>query len=160
MLTVTPAEPRHILAIADLMEELDRFYGGTETAPLEQRTAQLRALLFDDVPAAYVLLAHEGDRVVGMAAYSFLWPAVGFTRSLFLKELYVRQDKKRQGIGRALMRRVCDVAAAYECSRVEWMTEQGNTDAQRFYAALGAEVNADKVVYRLEEKSIELFGSR
>ena len=35
----------------------------------------------------------------GMASYSFLWPAAGLTRSLYLKELYVAQDWQRQGIG-------------------------------------------------------------
>jgi GNAT superfamily N-acetyltransferase len=38
-----------------------------------------------------------------MASYSFLWPAAGVTRSLYLKELYVAQDWQRQGIGKLLM---------------------------------------------------------
>jgi hypothetical protein len=41
------------------------------------------------------MLAWDGDDLAGFAAYSFLWPAVGLTRSLFLKELYVAEAARR-----------------------------------------------------------------
>jgi GNAT superfamily N-acetyltransferase len=136
------------------MEELDQFYGATEFEPLEQRTAQIASMLFDTPPAAHVLLAKDGDDTVGLAAYSFLWPAAGLTHSLFLKELYVRRQRKREGVGTALVRAVCKVAEEAGCSRVEWQTETDNVDAQRFYAAVGADLHGGKVFYRLAGDAI------
>lgn len=76
-MVVTPAEPQHLGALAVLLENLDRYYGTTEFEPLDQRMAQIRDALFGEAPAAYALLVwHEAD-LVGMACYSFLWPAAG-----------------------------------------------------------------------------------
>jgi hypothetical protein len=59
------------------------------TEPLEERARQVGAALFASPPAAYALLARVGRQIAGLAAYSFVWPAAGLTRSLYLKELYV-----------------------------------------------------------------------
>ncbi|WP_371780506.1 GNAT family N-acetyltransferase [Streptosporangium subroseum] len=149
-ITVTAATPEHTPAIVDLYEEMDRFYGATQVAPVAVRAAQVGQALFGDVPAGHMLLAWDGDQLVGGASYSFLWPAVGLTRSLFLKELYVLQTAQRRGVGKALMAALFEVAAKYECSRVEWMTDDGNGGARQFYAGLGHAVDQTKLFYRVE----------
>jgi GNAT superfamily N-acetyltransferase len=150
VLRITQAQPTDLPDIADLMDELDRFYGATRSEPLERRISQIEVMLFGDPPAAHVTLARYYTDLVGMAAYSFLWPAAGLTHSIFLKELYVRQAFKRQGIGRALVQRVCEIAVKRGCSRVEWQTETRNTDARQFYSALGVGTFDGKLFYRLE----------
>lgn len=77
-----------------------RFYRVTEVDPLELRISQIKASLFSDPPSAYAVLAWEDGRLVGLAAYSFLWPAGGLTRSLYLKELYVAETARQKGVGR------------------------------------------------------------
>jgi GNAT superfamily N-acetyltransferase len=152
---VKPAEPTDVHAIAELAQEMDRFYGATEFDPHEVRVRQINEAIFTDPPWAYVLLAWTDDgHLVGFASYSYLWPAVGLTRSLFLKELYVSESVRRQGIGKQLMHALYEVAAKNECSRVEWMTDKFNADAQRFYEdLLGVPPDASKVFYRLEGRS-------
>jgi GNAT superfamily N-acetyltransferase len=146
---VTAAELKDIEAIAALLVELDAFYGATDVEPLDQRLQQIREALFSEANAGHALLAWDGSELVGLAAYSFLWPAVGLTRSLFLKELYVAKSHQRQGVGKLLMEGLTAVAAEHGCSRVEWMTEKTNTAAQQFYAALDAPVDESKVFYRV-----------
>lgn len=148
MLTVVPAQPDDTHAIATLMEELDRFYGGTQFEPLDERAQQIANMLFRDQPAAHVLLAKDDDRVVGFAAYSFLWPAVGLTQSLYLKELYVSEASRRTGIGKLLMDTLIQVAEETGCSRVEWTTDKDNPLAIAFYKRHGYSVNEGKVMYR------------
>ena len=150
VLTIASARPNDVPALTELLEELDLFYGATGQDPREQRMADIQVALFNDEPAAHALLARVDDDVVGIAAYSYLWPAAGVTASIFLKELYVRQANQRQGVGRALMRALCELAVKQGCSRVEWTTERDNAVAQGFYATLGAPVNPVKVFYRLE----------
>jgi len=133
VLSIAAAREQDVPAIADLLEEMDRFYGVTEFEPIEQRVAQVKDMIFSNSPVAYVLLATEDGNVVGLASYSFLWPAVGLTRSLFLKGLYIRELHRREGVGRQLMRRLFEVAVETGCSRVEWMTEHANANAQKFY---------------------------
>lgn len=155
MAVVRPAGPDDAEAIAVLMDELDRFYGVAEVEPVEQRTTQIRATVFGSPPPAHVLLAWDGSKPVGLATYSFLWPAAGVTQSLYLKELYVAADHRRRGIGQLLMQHVCQVAADHECSRVEWATDVDNAQAQGFYDDLGLPENQSKTFYRLERGELD-----
>lgn len=150
MTTVTQAEPADIAAVAAIAEEMDRFYGATEVEPPEIRMRQISEALFHDRPSAYALLAWDNGQLTGFASYSFLWPAIGLTRSLYLKELYVCEEARGQGTGRLLMQHLYEIAAKHGCSRVEWTTDRDNLDAQRFYAHLGVPVNESKLFYRVE----------
>jgi GNAT superfamily N-acetyltransferase len=157
---ITAAEPSHLEAIATLAEEMDRYYGGKEFEPLEFRLAQINEALFSQQPPAHALLAWDTGRLVGLAAYSFLWPAVGLTRSIFLKELYVVEAARRTGVGLKLMQALFNVALKLDCSRVEWQTETANEEARRFYATLGVPEFAGKAFYRLEGASLHQMASR
>lgn len=155
MIAITVARPEDSEALAELAEEMDRFYGATRVEPIETRLKQINDALFDDIPIAYSLLAWEESRLVGFATYSFLWPAVGLTRSIFLKELYVARSARQKGIGKLLMERLFDLATQKNCSRVEWMTDSYNRDAQLFYAKLGAPVDESKIFYRVEGEALK-----
>lgn len=147
---IAPAGPEHGEALAALAEEMDRFYGATEVDPIELRVSQINDALFADVPSAHALLAWDAENLVGFASYSFLWPAVGLTRSIFLKELYVIAQARGKGIGRLLMEHLCDIAVKSRCSRLEWTTDAYNQKAQHFYAELGVPVDDSKLFYRIE----------
>ncbi|MFE9066041.1 cyclophane-containing RiPP N-acetyltransferase HaaN [Streptomyces violaceusniger] len=154
--TIRPADKRDVLAVAELIEEIERFYGSTEIQPLGERQAQVEEALFGAPPMASALLVEdETDGLVGLAAYSFLWPAAGSSHSLFLKELYVRDTLRRQGIGAQLMNELRAVAAARPgCSRVEWMTDRDNPGARAFYKSLGFAEFDGKIVYRVDTSTV------
>ncbi|MGH3320975.1 MAG: GNAT family N-acetyltransferase [Streptosporangiaceae bacterium] len=148
---MTPAEPTYAEPIAVLAEEMDRFYGASEVQPHELRLQQIHEAIFSDPPSAYALLAWNNSQLVGLASYSFLWPAAGLTRSLYLKELYVVEAARGRGVGKLLMRSLYQTAAKYHCTRVEWTTDQDNVQAQHFYAELGVPVSNSKLFYRVED---------
>ncbi|MEU0517916.1 GNAT family N-acetyltransferase [Streptosporangium sp. NPDC006007] len=154
-MTVTLASPENADAIVALLEEMDRFYGATDIEPFDVRVRQVQQALFADPPAAYALLAWEGEKLAGIASYSFLWPAVGLTRSLYLKELYVSQEQRRAGIGTLLMRALFEIAAKHECSRVEWTTDKDNAAAQRFYEKLDPLRLPTELFYRVDSEMID-----
>ncbi|MFI6376996.1 cyclophane-containing RiPP N-acetyltransferase HaaN [Streptomyces sp. NPDC050546] len=150
--TIRPADKGDAVALATLIEEIERFYGSTEFQPFEERQAQVEEALFGSSPLASALVVEdEAGDLVGLAAYSFLWPAAGSSHSLFLKELYVRDTLRRQGIGAQLMKELHSLAAARPgCSRVEWMTDSDNPDARAFYRSLDFAEFDGKIVYRLD----------
>ncbi|MFB8352566.1 cyclophane-containing RiPP N-acetyltransferase HaaN [Streptomyces niveus] len=154
--TIRPADERDTMALAQLIEEIERFYGTTEIQPLEERRAQIQGALFGSPPLASVLLVEdEAGDLVGLAAYSFLWPAAGSSHSLFLKELYVRDTLRRQGVGARLMAELRALAAARPgCSRVEWMTDRDNPSARAFYKSLGFAEFDGKIVYRVDTGAV------
>lgn len=148
VVTVSPAGPDDARAMAGLLEEMDRFYGATEAEPIDERVRQVNEALFASPASAYALLAWDGAHLVGFAAYSFLWPAAGLTRSLYLKELYVAGAYQRRGVGTLLMRSLFEVAGKHGCSRVEWTTDTSNAGARDFYRNLGVPPLRSKIFYR------------
>ncbi len=151
VISVSAASPGDIPAMAGLLEEMDRFYGADGTEPLEERTRQITDALFTSPVAACALLAWDGAILAGFAAYSFLWPAVGLTRSLYLKELYVAQAYQRHGVGTQLMQALFETAGKHGCSRVEWTTDTTNRGAQDFYQQLSVPPLPSKIFYRVED---------
>lgn len=149
MTTFSPASPQDVEAIAELLAEMDRFYGADDDRePLGERIRQINEALFADPPAAYALLAWDGGALAGIATYSFLWPAIGLTRSLYLKELYVADRYRNQGIGRRLMGQLIQTVEKAGCTRVEWTTDTDNPGAQDFYDELGFSPHESKIFYR------------
>jgi GNAT superfamily N-acetyltransferase len=160
MITVIPAKPADSTAIAELAEEMDAFYGATGAGSLELRAGQINEAIFSNPPSAYLLLAWDRSKLVGFAAYSFLWPALGLTRSLYLKEMYIAEAARRKGIGKLLMQHLYDVAVRHDCSRLEWTTDNDNADARRFYAELGVPVMESKIFYRIECEELRRQAAR
>jgi GNAT superfamily N-acetyltransferase len=133
--------------IAEILGEVEAYYGGSSTSADH---SQIRAALFSSTPAATVLLAREGDDALGLAAFSYLWPAAGAESSAFLKELFVREGARRRGVARALLNEVRAAADAAGCTRVEWTADRDNPLALALYQALGFQQSAGKAFYRWE----------
>jgi GNAT superfamily N-acetyltransferase len=150
VIAITSAEPEHAGAIAALLEEMRSFYGAAESESAQRRVQQVTEVLFGDLRGISALLAWDDTQLAGLAAYSFLWPAAGLTRSLYLKELYVGQAHRRRGVGQLLMEGLREVAARHRCSRLEWTADDDNAAARSFYAGLGVPVRTSKLFYRIE----------
>ncbi|WP_063796014.1 GNAT family N-acetyltransferase [Peterkaempfera griseoplana] len=132
--------------ISTLIGEIEAYYGGDgQPGDIDQ----IRLLLFGAQPVATVLLARDGGEVLGMASYTYLWPAAGASHSLYLKELFVREDGQRQGVGKAFMGELQAIAREAGCSRIEWTADLDNPPALGFYEALGVKRHEGKVFYRV-----------
>lgn len=159
MIRIAPATAADVDDLVALATEMDVFYGAVRPDSPQQRAAEIGAALFGVPPAAFALLARDdADKVVGFAAYSFLWPALGLSTSLYLKELYVAGTARRAGVATALMRGLYTIAAERGCSRVEWTTDESNEQAKAFYTALGAKPLPSKIFYRLPWHGPEMTG--
>jgi GNAT superfamily N-acetyltransferase len=159
MISLTPAKPADVEAIATLLAELDAYYGGPLEDPTPERVRLIHDAIFGPDPAGYVLLAWDGDRLVGFASYSFLWPAAGVSRSIFLKELYVIEAQRQRGVGRLLIAELSRIAIDHGCSRLEWAADTDNPTAQRFYAQLGVPPDTTKTFHRLAGDALAQMAS-
>jgi len=84
-----------------------------------------------------LLVATVGGTPVGVAALSFMWPIEHGGRSAWLEELYVEPPHRGHGIGRALLRAACDLAAACGAVAVDLEIDAGHQRAARLYEAEG-----------------------
>ena len=94
----------------------------------------------DDVPAGYLILFYNYS--------SFLARPV-----LYVEDIYVREEYRRFGMGKALFDMCKKRAEEEECARMEWCVLTWNRNAMEFYEAMGAR-KLDWFFYRydFEEK--------
>ena len=65
---VTPARRDDVVAMAGLLEEMNRFYGVAGGGQVEERVRKISEALFSESPAAYALVAWDQAQLVGLAA--------------------------------------------------------------------------------------------
>jgi GNAT superfamily N-acetyltransferase len=91
------------------------------------------ARLMDAVSPVKARLAVEGDRVIGFAIHLHhpsTWVA---TEDCYLEDLFITDDARGLGAGRALIDDLIALARAKGWSRLYWHTDEGNSRARSLY---------------------------
>jgi GNAT superfamily N-acetyltransferase len=89
--------------------------------------------LMDPGHECHGLVAETGAGVVGIGHYRrFARPSTG-TVGLWLDDLFTSPAARGQGVARALIQRLTEIAAAEGLSVVRWITAEGNDQAQVLY---------------------------
>ena len=146
-LTIRPATVDDAALVLSLIQELAHYERlASEVVATE---AMLRETLFGERPAAEVLIAEEGGAAVGFALFFHNYSTFLGRAGIHLEDLYVRQSHRGRGYGRALLRRVAEIAQGRECGRLEWSVLDWNEPAIRFYEKLGAVAMDDWTIYRV-----------
>jgi GNAT superfamily N-acetyltransferase len=107
------------------------------------------AALFGPRPAAEVLLAWKGTEAAGFAVFFHNFSTFLGRRGLWLEDLYVRPEFRRQGCAKALLRTLAAIAVERGCGRFEWAVLDWNAAAIEFYRSLGAAVLPDWRIVRV-----------
>lgn len=137
--------------------ELIGALGAYEKASPDDITAEeedLRKSLFGAQPAAEVLLACEGETVVGFAVFFHNYSTWRGKRGLYLEDLFVKPETRGRGYGRKLLAHLARVAKERGCGRMEWAVLDWNEPAIGFYKSLGAEPMNEWTVFRLAGEGI------
>jgi GNAT superfamily N-acetyltransferase len=116
--------------------------------------AALTSALFGARPLADVMLAEGAGEAIGFAlffSYSSPYPGVP---GLFMELLYVVPERRGQGVGRALLRRVARIAVERGAGRLEWGVLKANVPVIGFYRGLGAALVDDFMACRLEGEAL------
>ena len=111
--------------------------------------ADLRAALFGPKPAAEVILAYAGAEPAGFALYFQSFSTFVGRPGLYLEDLFVKPEWRKQGLGRMLLSRLAHIAVERGYGRMEWSVLNWNEMALRVYRAAGARPLSDWTVYRL-----------
>ena len=104
--------------------------------------------LLDPAEPIYGAIAREeGGAALGMVHYIRHRTCWDIADSCYLQDLYVAEDQRGGGAGRALITHVATAAAAFGASYIHWLTHQTNTRAMRLYDDVA--VRSGFVQYRL-----------
>jgi GNAT superfamily N-acetyltransferase len=109
----------------------------------------LRQTLFGPKPFAEVVLAHVEGEAVGFALFFHNFSTFLGKPGLYLEDLYVRPHARGNGVGKALMRYLANIAVERGYGRFEWSVLDWNEPSIEFYKTLGAIAKADWITMRL-----------
>ncbi|WP_128548840.1 GNAT family N-acetyltransferase [Larkinella soli] len=145
--TIRTAHPADYSQIVRLINEFALFQGVPHNVTITAEQMQQDQHLF------YCLVAEtEAKDLIGFATYFpayYSWTG----KALYLDDLYVKEEYRKQGVGRQLLKAVINLAKEQSCKKVRWQVSNWNTNAIAFYQNLGArvdtvEINCD---YKLSE---------
>jgi len=114
----------------------------------------LRSQLCLSNPPFHCLLVRRQEQVVAFALYFFSYSTWRGRACLYLEDLFVLPEHRRQGIGIRLMQQLAGIALQNDCPRFEWSVLNWNQLAIDFYHKIGAVPMNEWTRYRLEKEQI------
>ena len=89
--------------------------------------------LHDPAEPIFILGAYAGDKLAGFAHYLFHRSTWAPSWYCYLEDLFVADDARGLGAGRALIEAVCEKARLAGANRVYWLTHETNAQARLLY---------------------------
>ena len=80
----------------------------------------------------------KGPDFLGIALYYYTFSTFESKPTLWLEDIFVPEDYNGNGIGRALLKKLCRIAVEKDCGRVKWTVLDWNEPSRQFYYRLGA----------------------
>ncbi|MFA1625753.1 N-acetyltransferase family protein [Rhizobium mongolense] len=105
------------------------------------------------------LICEQNGGPVGMAIWFFNYSTWQAKNGLYLEDLYVTPAARGLGAGKALLKRLAEIALETGCGRFEWSVLDWNEPAIRVYEAIGAEPMNEWIRYRLSGEVLKDFAA-
>jgi ribosomal protein S18 acetylase RimI-like enzyme len=138
--------------LARLLSDMQAHYGSPDPPGGADKMAGL--LTRDGERLPFALLAEHNVTILGFATLTPVLFGGAFQWLLFLKDLYVTEQARGLGIGRALLVAMARIAVDEDYCRIDWTTDSTNEGAQRLYDRLGIPRHA-KPFYRLSGEDLK-----
>jgi GNAT superfamily N-acetyltransferase len=136
-LEIAPIAAEHFEELLPLIAAYQRFYE-VEEIDEERNRAFFRRFLAPSEDGM-LLGAHRDGRLVGYACLYWHFSSLETCDSVLMNDLYVTEEARGQGVGRALIEATVEVSRDRGAPFVEWATAPDNHTAQRLYDSTGAE---------------------
>jgi ribosomal protein S18 acetylase RimI-like enzyme len=131
--SIRPARRDDVPALLDMIGQLATHHGDKASTTAD---ALLRDA-FVNPPWIEILVAEAGTRLIGYTVLCPLYRAQFAQRGLDMHHLFIAQDWRGKGVGRALVEAMLARARELGCDYVKVGTHPDNVAAQEFYRAYG-----------------------
>ena len=108
----------------------------------------LKEWLFDKKKAEVIFVLEDGIEV-GFALFFHNFSTFLGRSGIYLEDLYVKPEFRGKGYGKALLKKLAQIAIERGCGRLEWWCLDWNKPSIDFYLSLGAMPMEDWTVYRI-----------
>jgi len=148
---IRPATEEDIPFVLDMIQELAVYEHMEEQAIA---TAEgIREAVFIKQNTG-ILIGEYLEEKVGYALYFTSFSTFLGRNGIYLEDLYIRQDMRHRGFGKAMLARLAALAVEQGYGRLEWSCLDWNQPSIDFYLSLKAEPRSQWTMYRLTGESL------
>jgi GNAT superfamily N-acetyltransferase len=145
---VRPIRREELDEVLPLIAGYQRFY---KAEPDEARNREFFARFLDPSDEGLLLGAWSDQGLVGFATLYWTHLSTRATDAVLMNDLFVREDVRGGGVGRALIMAALAVGRKRGVGSLEWYTAPDNVTAQRLYDSLPGVQRSTWYEYELED---------
>lgn len=157
-LVLRPATPSDVLVLFSLIQALAEYEKLSHA--VTGNAEALKEYVFGSRPYAEAILVEYGGQAVGFALFFHNFSTFLTQPGIYLEDLFVLPKYRRQGIGKALLTYLANLAVERGCGRLEWSVLDWNEPAIGFYRYMGAAVLEDWRICRVEGDSLTQLAAK
>jgi GNAT superfamily N-acetyltransferase len=155
-LIVRFAEPSDCNVLFDLIQGLAEYEKLSHA--VTGNPAALKEHLFGSPKYIEAILAEDAGQALGFALFFHNYSTFLTKPGIYLEDLFVLPEYRGQGIGKALLIKVAQIAVERNSGRLEWSVLDWNESAQAFYRRMGAAILDDWRICRVTEEVLGQLG--
>lgn len=144
---IRTAQPADVPAIFNLIKALAEYEKLSHLVTGNAET--LAQHLFGERPCVEAIAADMEGEVIGFALFFTNYSTFLTQPGIYLEDLFVLPNYRQQGVGKALLSHVIQLAKERGAGRVEWSVLDWNLPAIAFYQKMGATVLPDWRICRV-----------
>lgn len=110
----------------------------------EKKKAEVLFAVADGTEVGFALFFHNFSTFLGRAG-------------VYLEDLFVKPEYRSCGYGKAILKKLAQIAVERGCGRLEWCCLNWNKPSIDFYLSLGAEPMKDWTIYRIAGNTLKDF---
>ena len=156
-ISIRAATSADLPLIAALIRELAEYERLSDEVRFDE--AVLGEKLFGPRPYAEVLIGETDGVAAGFALFFHNFSTFEGLPGVYLEDLFVRQEARGGGLGKALLIDLARIALERGCARLEWSVLDWNAPSIGFYRKLGARLMDEWTIMRVDGEALQALGN-
>ncbi len=152
MLILRPMTPEDAPLVVSYIKELAEYERDPEAAVVTPDN--ILHFAFSDHPLIYVVMAEWGGKPAGFALWFYNFSTWEGKAGIYLEDLFIRPEYRRNGIGKALLIHIARLAVKNNCTRFVWQVLDWNEPSINFYRQMGAKTMDAWLTCRVDNESL------
>lgn len=157
-LKIRQATPEDMPALWRLLQGKAEFDKKLDT--LSATSEALKSHFFGQPNYIEAIVAESDEGVVGFASFFHNYSTFLTKPGLYIDDLFILPSQRRQGLGKAMLAHLAQLAIKRDCGRLEWLVAVWNDNAQAFYQRLGAIILPDWRICRVTEDKLSQLATK
>ncbi len=149
-LEVRPLRAQDLDELLPLIAGYQRFYGAE---PDRERNRRFFSRFLHPSDEGILLGAWHEESLVGFATLYWFFSSTKAAETVLMNDLFVREDVRGAGVGRALISSALDEARRRGAAHLEWFTAPDNLTAQWLYDSMPGATRSSWLAYEIEVES-------